>query len=223
MDQQQQAASGQTNPDPAAAAVENQAAPTDNQTPAAEPAGNTLLSDGQPGAAADKPAGDAAVDGDGGKPADEAAAEVVYDFKMPEGMELDAEIGAELIEFAKEKKLSADEAQKLVDLGTKMREKEAAAYQIEQTKWVEQIKADPEMGGAQLDANVAVAKQALDAFGTPELKGLLNTTGFGNHPEVVRAFYKIGKAISEDRLVVGQGKPKGVPADPAKRMFPNQT
>lgn len=220
MDPNQQAASGQTNTDPAAVQGNGQAAPVDNNpaqgnanqqvdsAPAAAPQGDSQQGDGNQGDAQGN---------DGQKPAD-----IVYDFKMPDGMELDAEIGETLKEFAKEKNLSAEEAQKLVDLGVKMREKEAAAYQIEQTKWVEQIKADPEMGGAQLEANVAVAKKAVEAFGTPELKQLLDSTGFGNHPEVVRTFYKIGKAISEDKLVVGQGKPRGN-VDPAKRLFPNQT
>jgi hypothetical protein len=151
-----------------------------------------------------------------------AEQEVNYDFKMPENMQLDEELAGELKEFAKEKNLSAEEAQKLVDLGVKMREKEASAYQDVQKQWVEQIKADQEIGGAQLEENIAVAKKALDAFGTPELKGLLNSTGFGNNPEVVRAFYKIGKAISEDKLIVGEGKPRGGPKDPAKTLFPNQ-
>jgi len=43
-------------------------------------------------------------------------------------------------------------------------------------------------------------------------------TGLGNHPEVIRAFYKAGKAISEDRFI--PGSPKGAEMDMAKRMFP---
>jgi len=63
-----------------------------------------------------------------------------------------------------------------------------------------------------------VARKALETFGTPELRDVLNMTGMGNHPEVIRAFYKAGKAISEDRFV--QGNPRGAEPDMAKRMFP---
>ncbi|MEI6907818.1 peptidase, partial [Klebsiella pneumoniae] len=41
-------------------------------------------------------------------------------------------------------------------------------------------------------------------FGTPELKEYLNGTGLGNHPELVKAFIKVGKAMSEDGMVTGK-------------------
>lgn len=43
----------------------------------------------------------------------------------------------------------------------------------------------------------------MDKFGSPELKQYLNETGLGNHPELVRIFANIGKAMSEDGLVTG--------------------
>jgi len=69
--------------------------------------------------------------------------------------------------------------------------------------WVTSSTADKEFGGDKLHENLATAKKARDAFGTPELTTLLNKTGLGNHPEVIRVFYRAGLAISEDRLVVG--------------------
>jgi hypothetical protein len=48
-----------------------------------------------------------------------------------------------------------------------------------------------------------VAKKALDAFGTAELRSLLNESGLGNHPEVIRFMFRAGKAISEDSMVTG--------------------
>jgi hypothetical protein len=42
----------------------------------------------------------------------------------------------------------------------------------------------------------------------------------GNHPEVVKLAFKVGKAISEDGFV--SGSPKGnTTNDPAKKLFPN--
>lgn len=164
-------------------------------------------------------AGEGQGDGNGeGKSAQEP---VAYDIKLPEGFTFDADIQQGLVDFANKKNLTQEEAQELADLGVKMREKEVALFQETQKQWIEQIKSSPELGGAQLNENIAVAKKAMEAFGTPALKQLLNDTGFGNHPEVVSAFFKIGKAISEDKLVIGQGKPRGAP-DPAKRLFPNQ-
>ena len=215
----QQNAGGQTNTDTTGENVNGQPV----AEPTTPPAGDTLMTN----TADNQPQGDGNGDNgsqtqDATKAPEEPPAEINYEFELPEGFALDEATSTELIAFAKEKNLSVEEGQKLVDLGVAMRQREAEQYQVTQKQWVDSIKADPEMGGAQLNENIAVAKKALDAFGTPELTQLLDTTGFGNHPEVVRAFYKIGKSISEDRLVIGQGKPRGVSADPAKRMFPNQ-
>jgi hypothetical protein len=87
--------------------------------------------------------------------------------------------------------------------------------------WGEAVKTDQEIGGAKLDENLAVARRAVDAFGSPALKELLNTTGLGNHPEVVKAFYKAGKAISEDGFVRGQPKGPATESDLAKSLFPS--
>lgn len=215
MDPNQQT-SGQTNTDTANQGENQQANNDQQQQQQQQPEGAA----GDAGAAAgDQGSQSAAEGGEQGS----SNSEINYDLQLPEGFTMDEAIAEQLTTFAKEKNLSAEEAQKLVDLGVQMRQKEAEAYQAAQKQWIEQVKADQEIGGAQLNENVAVAKKALDTFGTPELKGLLDSTGFGNHPEVVRAFYKIGKAISEDKLVIGEGKPKGGPRDPAKTLFPNQT
>ncbi len=54
-------------------------------------------------------------------------------------------------------------------------------------------KADKEIGGDKLISNLSAAQRALDQFGTPELKEYLNTTGLGNHPDLVKTFVKIGR------------------------------
>lgn len=127
---------------------------------------------------------------------------VVYDFTLPEGYTLDEELGGKFKEFAAAKNLTKEEAQQLLDLSLQAQEKQAETYRATQAQWIEQAKSDKEFGGTQFDENSAVANKALDAFGTPELITLLRTTGFGNHPEVIRAFVKVGKAVGEDKLVV---------------------
>lgn len=220
---------GQTNTDSAGENVQGQQSTDGQQQQQGEgqgQAGNTILTDdagqaGDAGEGAQGDAGDGQGDGDGKGDGEGGQDPINYELTLPEGFTFDAEIQTDLVEFAKEKNLTQEEAQKLVDLGVKMRQKEVAVFQETQKQWIEQIKTSPELGGEKLAENIAVAKKAIDAFGTPTLKQLLNDTGFGNHPEVVSAFYKIGKAISEDKLVMGQGKPRPS-ADPAKRLFPNQ-
>ena len=67
--------------------------------------------------------------------------------------------------------------------------------------------------------SLSVLKKALDQFGTPELRALLNDSGMGNNPEVIRAFYRVGKAISEDKFVGGKAAP--VDANDARSLYPN--
>jgi hypothetical protein len=138
----------------------------------------------------------------------QGAPEEYADFSMPEGVELDAEIGGEFKTLAKELNLSQDAAQKFADLGAKQAQKFAQAQadamaQARQT-WAEEARADKEFGGDKFDENLAHAKKAMDTFGSDELRRLLNETGLGNHPEVLRVFVKAGKAISEDRFVPGE-------------------
>jgi len=144
-----------------------------------------------------------------------------YAFTAPEGTAIDDAVIGAFSEVAKELNLPQEQAQKVLDKMAPV----IAARQLEQvqaarTEWAETAKVDKEFGGDKLTENLGTAKKALDAFATPELRALLEESGLGNHPEVIRVFYRAGKAISEDRFVSGQGGKAGT--DPAKRLFPNQ-
>jgi hypothetical protein len=172
---------------------------------------------------ADVNAGAPAADANAQPNADDKAPEPQvpesYEYKMPEGIELDKAAADEFSAIAKELKLDQATAQKVADVGAKMAQRQTEAHVKLVESWVEQVKTDTEIGGDKLDENLAVARKAMDAFGTPELKDVLNSTGLGNHPAVIKAFYKAGKAISEDKFV--PGSPKGAETDIAKRMFPS--
>lgn len=147
-----------------------------------------------------------------------------YEFKAPEGQEFDGETITAYSEVARELNLSQDAAQKLLDvMGPKMAARQQAQIQAVQAAWVEASKADKEFGGEKLSENLAVAKKALDAFGDADIRTLLNESGLGNHPAVVRFFFRAGKALSEDRIVTGStGQAKAGPksfADLADALY----
>lgn len=142
-----------------------------------------------------------------------------YELKMPDGVELDKAAADEFTAIAKELKLDQATAQKFADVGAKMAQRQADNHAKLVESWTEQVKTDKDIGGDKLAENLGIARKALDTFGTPELRDVLNATGFGNHPAVIKAFYKIGQAISEDRFVTGGAK--GPETDMAKRMFPS--
>ncbi len=148
-----------------------------------------------------------------------------YEFKAPDGVVLDSEALAEFEPIAKELKLTQEQAQKLVEMHTKQLQKasqlqtQVAAQQIE--AWVSDIKADKEIGGANFDTSVRHAQAAAKKFGSPEFLAALDATGMGSHPELVRVFARIGKAMAEDTFVA-PGK-ESTTLDPAKKMFPTMS
>lgn len=142
-----------------------------------------------------------------------------YDLQMPDGIELDKASADEFTTIAKELKLDQAAAQKLADIAAKQAQRQVEAHTRLVESWVESVKADKDIGGDKLEENLGIARKALDTFGTPELRDVLNASGLGNHPEVIKAFVKAGKAISEDKFVAGA--PKGNDTDPARKLFPN--
>lgn len=179
----------------------------------------------QDGKPADKPEGDKEGEAEGEKP--EGAPEK-YEFKAPEGREFDAEVINVFSEVAKELNLPQKAAQQMLDRVAPIIE----ARQVQQIEalrqeWTQTSMADKEFGGEKLKENLSVAKKALDQFGNPQLRELLEKSGLGNHPEVIRFMFKAGKAISEDRYV-GPSQGAGVKGQPkdfaglASALYSNQ-
>lgn len=178
------------------------------------------------GQAEDAKAGEA-----GEKPDEQAkgAPEAYADFTLPEGFTLDGE----RLEFAqglfRELNLSQDAAQKAVEAFCKADAENAATRQqfldserqqrIED--WGQQSK---ETFGAKYDETIALARAGVAAVNSPGLLAAFNDEGWGNHPELIRAFAKLGE------MVRGSG-PKGLEGETArgdrssipieKRLYPN--
>jgi len=152
-----------------------------------------------------------------------------YEFKAPEGKEFDPEVINSFSDIAKELDLPQDAAQKMIDkLAPKIQERQMQVIEQVRNDWAQQAQTDKEYGGEKLTENLAVAKKALDAFGTPELRSLLNESGLGNNPEVIRFMFRAGKAISEDRFVGGTSggaKASGPKSfnDAASALYSNQS
>jgi hypothetical protein len=206
-----------------AAATTTNAAPSSSAPEGAAATAAKLYGDGQKPTATQEPqaattAAAETVAGD--QPATEAKAEAKpqaapekYEFKVPEGKQFDAEVLTTYSEVARELNLSQEAAQRVLDaMAPKMAERQMAQIEAIRTGWADSSKGDKEFGGEKLSENLSVAKKALDAFGTTELRSLLNESGLGNHPEVIRFMFRAGKAISEDRMVTGTkgaAKPAG--------------
>lgn len=141
---------------------------------------------------------------------------------MPEGATVDEASMTSFQEWARTNNLTQEAAQAGLDLAVTMQKAQAQAYvdsiraQVQQ--WATQAEADGEFGGTpdKFAQSKAVARRALDQFGSPELKKMLMESGLGSHPEIIRAFYRAGQAISPDTFVPG---PAGAPHKTDAEVF----
>lgn len=211
----------------AAPAVDAPAAPAadapvvDASAPDA-PADASILGDAGAEKAADAPAADAdaaeadKVEGDGAEGEAEEAAPYA-DLTPPEGFEaLDTEALAAATPLMRAFGVPDDKAQDFINQAAPiisgMVEK-ALAGQAQatldsqatlKTQWAEEVKADPEIGGAHYDRTVSLAAKALDKFFSPEFRNFLSASGLGNNPDAVRGFAKIGASVSDDDIITGE-------------------
>ena len=90
----------------------------------------------------------------------------------------------------------------------RLREHEAGQrlqWQEQVNKWRKEATEDPQIGGANLPTTVARAQLALDRFDEGKRIGqLLEQTGYGNNPDVLRFFNRLADSLMEDGLVQGQ-------------------
>ena len=155
---------------------------------------------------------------------EDGAPDKYEDFKIPEGYTMDEAGLGKFTEIAKEANLTQDAAQKFLDLATE-NAKAAADSKVEQAKvirkdWVESVKADPDFGSTKFNETVQRCVRTRDTFGSPALKTLFNTTGLGDHPEIIKAFARIDRAIGEPLLI--DGTPIGAKKDAASTLYPDQ-
>lgn len=96
---------------------------------------------------------------------------------------------------------------------------ESQAAQVK--KWGEEIRADKDFGGDKFEANVADARRGLATFDEDgSIRAMLEATGYGNHPAVLKIFARVGKALGEDKLHGGGGQ--GANDKPLEaRMWPD--
>ena len=154
-----------------------------------------------------------------------------YEFTPPDGLEIDEERLEAFGEYAHGLGLSQDQFQQLIEYDIERtanaQQSMAESYSERISSWADATKVDKELGGEQLDENLGLAKRAMENFASPELAKLIDTPsadnpdglGLGNHPEVIRLFYRVGKAISESELVTGDSKVEG--PDSLQRMYPS--
>ena len=166
---------------------------------APENTGAQTLLGGDPGVQDQKPVeGQTEVKAEEQKP---VVPEEYADFTFPEGIEIDkAQLDAAKAQF-KEAGYTQEQAQKAIDLYIKSMQEQQELFLQERKNWVNEIKADKEFGGDKFDATVRGAQLALRKFDADgKMVELLETSGFGDHPGVIKFLARIHAALSEDKV-----------------------
>lgn len=136
-----------------------------------------------------------------------------YDLKLPQDTLLD-DASIKLIEdVARKNNMSNEKAQALIEEQSKQ-----YAQQVESWKssWEKATRNDPEIGGNKFDESINFARRAIEKFDPDgKLKAELNRLGYGNHPEMVRAWAKVGRALADSEFTGsansgGSGAPKSI-------------
>lgn len=139
------------------------------------------------------------------QPTQEVVVPEKYDLKLDDGAVLDSAYLEQFSQFAKEKKFTQEQAQEFLSrenaLLSGFVQKQQQEFEAMQKAWVDEVKKDSEIGGEKFNESVELAHRALKQFGSEKFLNELESTGYGNHPELVRVFAKIGQLLKDDKMV----------------------
>ncbi len=156
----------------------------------------------------------------------EEAPESYEDYSLPKGTYISEDVLGEFNGLAKELGLSQDKAQKLVDIAAQSMQQQQEAlmknWDSITTGWAKEIKNDPEFGGDKFEATVTQARRALSKFGSSDLTQLLDDSGYGNNPEIIRLLARVDKAVGEGEFVEGDSAPTTTPKSHAEILYPQE-
>lgn len=159
---------------------------------------------------------------DAGKEGAEAA---TYTLTAPEGYPISEGALKGLNEVCKTANLNEEQAKAVMaymqNNYTTAIAAQQEAMQAQAKAWIGEFQADKEFGGDKFDASLADAKRALATFDeSGTVSKMLNETGYGNNPEVLRIFARVGRALGEDKLIGrGGGGAEQTPLE--DRMYAN--
>src|SRR6266550_5917625 len=126
-----------------------------------------------------------------------------YELKRPEnpaGGQWDEGLEKEFRTAAHASGLQPRQAQGLLDWFNKTQTERLSAYTKGMEEGVGKLKTE---WGTKFDEKVGMAARAVKELGGDELKTMLEETGLGNHPVLVKLFAKIGESMMVDTIIAG--------------------
>lgn len=163
-------------------------------------------------------------------------------FKLPDGIQVQEDKLSEFTNDLADFELGAKDHASTQEFGQKLLDKhivlvtDAVKNAIEMNKsadlakhneWREQTKKDPIIGGNRLETTKSDALKFIRTHGgtaaqQQEFIQLMNETGVGNHPAMIRMLAQAGKNMSEPRPLAAT-KPASKPENPIDKRYKNST
>lgn len=210
-----------------AAAPATDAAPAPAPVPAAteKPAApGSLLGD------LAKPEGEKPAEGEAAKPDDAPAVPETYEFKMPDGVELDEKALPMVQDLFKELGLPQDKAQQVMEKLLEIDQaRQPSPEQVQQEyeeqaatlnkNWGEECRKLEGLGGDNFNKSLETCSQVMVKFASPELRDFLTYSALGSNPEFFKFVHSIGSAMSQDTLEHGGEASQG-PRSIEDRLWP---
>ncbi len=161
-----------------------------------------------------------------------------YEFKAPEGYEVDPAFVEKATPVLKELGISAEGAQKLFDVVQdkiiNAQGEMIEAYETMRDGWRKELSTDKDLGNGKDDLapavrqNISAAISALPEAMQSAFKDAMNLTGAGDNPAFVRALNFFGQQFREGTPVrggkpspAGQTAPGAAPKSAAAAIYPN--
>lgn len=138
---------------------------------------------------------------------------------------LPEELNAEALSWYKDAALKAgltqDQAKAVADEYIMLERSKAESLEVEDKlrseEWVGELKTE---FGSAFDKQVEVAKRGVKEFGGDEVADILNRTGLGDNPAIVKMFAKIGRELLEDTVVhADKSNAFGITPDEARKQI----
>lgn len=154
----------------------------------------------------------------------------VFDLHMPEGVQLDREMLTEAMPVFRDAGISRDQAQKLIPLVSEVQQRvydqQNDEFAKTRAEWAKSAKQDRQIGGERFKETQRLVGVALRAGGaeskTHEIRELMDESGLGNHPSVLRVFRRLGEIIEgyqrKEALAARQR-----PASREESLYPDDT
>ena len=133
------------------------------------------------------------------------------EFELPDGYSISDENLSALRQYASDYGIDKAGAQELMDFHVSVleqqQEAQLAGWEKMKSDWAEQSRNDKELqdNAGKIDQALSLAKQGVESLGGKELLEVLNMTGVGSHPAIIKAFKAVGENIQSGKIVSGSG------------------